>query len=320
MDKNKENINQHYIPRCYLQYFSINGKMIWNKKATDISSECSIKEICCEDDLYTIHTEIIDRCVCLEQKVLSAKIETPYGDYLKNIYEAGKKFQSKKCYKNRVLNDDEKFLFAAFIAIQYIRMPKFKRYFDLIAQDAMNTDFIRFMGATLKYEAENVELNTYPFVSASLLHANFGYNNIDIIAKYANYLYDNYWEFLITTCPKVCTSNNPIHFADNIPNNASIPYSKEDLVKFIALSTVFEEHVTLPYDALIHFDSFIGFPITKYIYLRIWNKNKFPEKRNIDCLFSDMSDDTLADLNQRTLKDSEEIYSAIQIENIFQNI
>ncbi len=45
---------QHYIPLCYLKWFSPDGKSLYtyDKKA-------SMMSVCCEDNLYTISDEFV---------------------------------------------------------------------------------------------------------------------------------------------------------------------------------------------------------------------------------------------------------------------
>ena len=314
----KDHIYQHIVPRCYLKYFSPNKKEIWVKKRNGSTFFDKINEVGGENYFYDINTPKTGRKTEIEENVLGKTIETPYGNYLKHIYEEGKKYLQTGS-KNIIFEGYKKQLFAAFIVVQYIRLPRFKHYFELMAQDFEKSPLKFLAKEQLEKVADSEDINTYPYVSAPLLHANFGFNNYDIIDKYAKFLSDNYWEFLITSSNKVCTSNNPIQIANINSTIDTIPYSINDISKFTALLNKFEEWVPLLYDDLINFDTFIGFPINRNVYLKIWNKNKFPQKKETDCLFVPISDVELKSLNLMTYHNCTELYSHLSFNEIFDN-
>lgn len=316
---NEDHIYQHIVPKCYLKYFSPDKKKIWVKKLNEKPSFDNISEVGGENYFYDINTPKTGRKKEIEENVLGRTIETPYGDYLSYIYKAGKKYKRDN-NKDKVFDDDKKFLFAAFIVIQYIRLPKFKYFFELMAHDFDKSPLKCLAKEQLDKIITPEDINTYPYVSASLLHANFGFYNYGIIVKYAKYLSNNYWEFLITSSNKVCTSNNPIQIDNSIQDTDAIHYEKNDIAKFAALSNFFDEKVMLPYDDLINFDTSIGFPINRNIYLRIWNKNKFPDKKNIDCIFAPISDEELESINILTYSNCTELYSHLRFEEIFKKV
>lgn len=318
MSDKQEYSNQHYIPQCYLKHFSSGSKSLYYKDCnTSPSKTRDIKCVGCEDDLYAIQTKRVGRHIYLE-KHLSKEVENKYSVLLNEITKSGKRALINKFPDEVVLLEDKKFLFAAFISIQYIRMPMFKEYFVKLA-DASAPILSVFGAKYAEKKGSDIILNTYPDVSPSLLHANFGYNNLDILTKYAQKLYDNYWEFLFTDSKKVCTSNNPIYFEDSIITNDVIPFFEGDVAKFCALSTCYEDWVKLPYDNLMNFDTYLGFPISRNIYLRIWNRANYPEKCAIDNRFFRMSDELLTEFNNKTFRNSTEIYSSQPFEIIFPN-
>ena len=315
---NEDHIYQHIVPQCYLKYFSPDKKKIWVKRLNEDSSFDYISEVGGENYFYDINTPKTGRKTEIEENVLGKRIETPYGDDLKHIYEEGKIFQQTS-NKNIIFEGDKKYRFATFIVVQYIRLPKYKHYFELMAQDFEKCPLEILAKEQLEKAADSEDINTYPYVSAPLLHANFGFNNYDIIDKYAKYLSNNYWEFLITSSNKVCTSNNPIQIANINSKMDAIPYSINDIAKFAALLNKFEEWVPLPYDDLINFDTFIGFPINRNVYLKIWNKNKYPQKKERDCIFVPISDVELKRLNLMTYHNCTELYSHLSFNEIFDN-
>lgn len=318
MSSKQEYTNQHYIPQCYLKLFSSGGKVVYFKDCyTSPSVTKKITSIGCEDDIYSIQARTIGRHIYLENQ-LRDKVENPYSVLLSEITKKGKYTNMYKFPGDFVLTEEEKFLFAAFVVIQYIRLPKFKNYFVQLAEGATSNLFF----GGIKFERNNesnILLNTYPDVSPSLLHANFGYCNLDIITKYTQKIFDNYWEFLFTDSKKVCTSNNPIYFEDSMIKNDAVVFSKDDVAKFVALSNCYEDWVELPYDNLLKYDSYLGFPISRNIYLRIWNRENHPEKRIVDNRFFMLSDELLVELNDKTFRNSSEIYSLLPFEEIFCN-
>ena len=316
MSDKKEYTNQHYIPQCYLKLFSSGGKVVYCKDCNTSPSRLkNINTICCEDDLYSIQTKKIGRNFYLENHMRD-EVENPYSELLHEITKSWKSACISKYPDGTVLTEEKKFLFAAFIAIQYIRMPMFKEFFVKLA-DAAAPILSIYCDKYTRKEGSDIILDTYPEMSPSLLHANFGYRNLDILAKYAQKLYDNYWEFLFTGSKKVCTSNNPIYFEGG--NKSNVVFSEDDVAKFFALSTCYEDWVKLPYDNLTKFDTYLGFPISRNIYLRIWNRANYPEKCSIDNRFFGMSDELLAELNEKTFRNSIEIYSLFPFETIFPN-
>jgi len=314
----KDHIYQHIVPRCYLKYFSPDKKKIWVKKRNESTSFDNINEVGGENYFYDINTPKTGRKTEIEENVLGTSIETPYGVDLKHIYEEGKTFLQTS-NKNIIFEGDKKYRFATCIVVQYIRLPKFKHYFELLAQDFEKSPLKYLAKEHLEKITEPEDINTYPYVSASLLHANLGFHNYDIIEKYAKFLSDNYWEFLITSSNKVCTSNNPIQIANINSKIDAIPYSVNDIAKFVALLNKFEEWVPLPFDDLINFDTFIGFPINRNVYLKIWNKNKFLQKKETDCIFVPISDVELKSLNLMTYHNCTELYSHLSFNEIFDN-
>ena len=318
MNDKQEYTNQHYIPQCYLKLFSSGGKSVYVKDSQTSPSETKdIKNICCEDDLYSIQTKRIGRFVILENQ-LQNEVENPYSKLLKEITKRWKRVQTEKLPDKQVLTEDERFLFAAFISIQYIRLPKFKNYFVRLADETSPMQSV-FGTKYAEMKGDDIILNTYPDVSPSLLHANFGYNNMDIVTKYAQKISRDYWEFLYTNSKKVCTSNNPICFGDCSKTYDVVPFAQDDTAKFIALSNCYEDWVELPYDNLIKYETYLGFPISRNIYLRVWNKENYPEKYNVNNRFSKLPDEMLDELNDKTLRNSTEIYSLLPFEDVFSN-
>lgn len=55
-------MKQHYIPRCYLKRFSDNDKSIFAyDKTTSKSYRASLMSVCCEDDMYTLSDEYVEK-------------------------------------------------------------------------------------------------------------------------------------------------------------------------------------------------------------------------------------------------------------------
>ena len=318
MNDKQDYNNQHYIPQCYLKLFSPGGKYVYFKDSHTTPSELKdIGSICCEDDFYTIYTKKVGRNIFLENNMRD-NVENPYSVRLCEITKIGKRAQMRKFPDEIVLSEEKKFQFSAFIVIQYLRMPVFKNYFVLLANEASYLSTL-FGHNYVEKKEPNIILNTYPELSPSLLHFNFGYGNLDILIKYAQKLFNDYWEFLFTDSKKVCTSNNPIYFDDSRIKNDVVTFVKDDVAKFAALSNCYEDWVELPYDNLLKFDTYLGFPISRNIYLRIWNKESHPEKRVVDNRFFNLSDKMLTDFNHKTFRNSTEIYSFLPFEDIFPN-
>ena len=162
----KDHIYQHIVPRCYLKYFSPNKKQICVKKRNGSTSFDNINEVGGDNYFYDINTPNTGRKTEIEENVLGKTIETPYGDYLKHIYEEGKKYLQTGS-KNIIFEGYKKHLFAAFIVVQYIRLPRFKHYFELMAQDFEKCPLKFLAKEQLEKVADSEDINTYPYVSTS---------------------------------------------------------------------------------------------------------------------------------------------------------
>lgn len=320
MTDKQEYKNQHYIPQCYLKLFSSGGKVVYFKDSHTSPSETrNIACIGCKDDIYSIQTKKVGRQIYLENRFRD-EVENPYSVLLTKITKSGKRANINKFPDDDVLTEEDKYLFAAYIVIQYIRMPKFKNYFVQLAEEANSSMLFKCTKFGGKNDSD-ILLNTYPDVSPSLLHSNFGYGNLDIITKYTQILFEHYWEFLFTESKIVCTSNNPIYLGESTGKNEVdvVSFAKDDVAKFLAISNCYENWVELPYDDLIRFNNYLGFPISRNIYLRVWNRKTHPQRSFVDNRFFRLSDELLTELNNNTLRNSSEIYSLLPFEDIFYN-
>ena len=58
----KQTKRQHYIPRCYLKWFSANGKSIYTyDKKLSKAYDAPMMSVCFENNLYTISDEFVAR-------------------------------------------------------------------------------------------------------------------------------------------------------------------------------------------------------------------------------------------------------------------
>jgi hypothetical protein len=130
----KENVRQHFIPQCYLRNFSENGKFVfvYSKTNENKGYAQSIAKTACKDYFYAIPEKYFDQKISLEidrnfieKKILAENIESLYSELLNRIVQAASEWNISND-KTEIFNNKERDLFAAQIAIQYLRMPNIR--------------------------------------------------------------------------------------------------------------------------------------------------------------------------------------------------
>ena len=126
-------IKQHYVPRCYLKWFSTDGKSLHTyDKISSKKYQASMMSVCCEDNLYTISDEFVIKNnadakastinrLSIEHDFFSKSIEPNLDLLLRQIDQIRQEWSSSAGYY--VLNAREKLEVALHIVSLYFRHP-----------------------------------------------------------------------------------------------------------------------------------------------------------------------------------------------------
>ena len=123
MNKRKEKQNQHYIPKCYLKRFTIEGEksLIWSidkHNGEYLRSSSSINKICCEDYYYYQINE--------QEEIDHITMEDAFWD----VEHSGNIYLEKICnsdFDSRVdITEEERGELAFFLGLLFTRVPSFR--------------------------------------------------------------------------------------------------------------------------------------------------------------------------------------------------
>lgn len=121
---NEPTVKEHYIPRCYLKQFTINGEQIYQLDLSigkAIPRPVSIKSICYEDNLYEFKDESGDfKYRNLIENILAC-YESKYSDVVKSISNKTKHKQNFKTLS--FLTVEERNVLIIFMILQVLRDP-----------------------------------------------------------------------------------------------------------------------------------------------------------------------------------------------------
>lgn len=169
-----EHTNQHFVPRCYLRGFSFGKEKnpmvyVYDKLASK-SYITPIKEICYEEDLYTIKDTQLseeERKKYYEVNYLKKEVEDSYGPCLEDTVS--------KLSENNTLTIQEKIELAHYIAIQYLRLPIIKTLCSHV-QNGLFSDIDKAKALISECEKDNPHIMRY-YYDDSKAHFTNGYGN-----------------------------------------------------------------------------------------------------------------------------------------------
>jgi len=226
--------NQHYVPLCYLKGFSENQLNInvYDKSLKNNFTN-SIKKVAQITNFYDLPNEYIpfeapekfDRFI--EKEFFSKIVEVEYSNLLNKVKERAKEWvQHSKPDDFLVLTADEKNDLSSYIAIQYIRRPKYRKrlwemYSSITKQEIeILKAFIGVAHPNLKDEAKNLKISIDEQYS-SVLHAQY-LLNFSLLKELASAILNKIWIFQISLKQPFYTSDNPItskaHLIDKAPD------------------------------------------------------------------------------------------------------
>ena len=124
--------HHHFIPKCYLSYFSDDGKGVWVYNKTENRAYLtSIDKIFQKKNWYRIPKELIPvhgkdliNPLSIETEFFADQIESQFNHYLKSISSTiDELLKDKSIFQNCRLHEDYVNEFAIQIAIQFFRYP-----------------------------------------------------------------------------------------------------------------------------------------------------------------------------------------------------
>ncbi|MCR2031443.1 DUF4238 domain-containing protein [Alistipes timonensis] len=268
----KTNQLQHYIPQCYLRNFSVDKKSIhvYDKKLSK-SYRMAINKCCCQKDLYLINEASIENQdnkmvtpLFFESNYFAAFIEPQYSRLLKKIIQAQELYRSTKV-NTPIFSFDEKISFAYLLGVQWYRLPARKEQLHRFNLECANAEaeIIKSCMAYIKDDPKFLDLKVSASSDPAIDHADV-YADSEFLGELANILADKYWEFYYTDTNQIYTSDYPITIEPHVKDAPNY------------------------YEGFGMYGAEISMPISKNIVLVIWDSQYFQDKKDIDCLFSEL--------------------------------
>ncbi len=293
----KEHVKQHYIPQCYLKNFSENESFVfvYSKKNKKKGYAQAISKTACLDYFYAIPEKYIKKKLLpevnsnfIEKIILANNIESLYSDLLIKIIQAAAIWNRQNNLGN-IFTEKERDLFAALIAIQYMRMPNIRdMYWSAEKKVQKETDEIV---AAMKKTYSEIDCSeamehNHEEDFAPVFHAEL-FLDEDIISNIQAQIIKKNWIYHISNIGAVYTSDNPILLKSHLQNQ-----------------TPFYENFGMKGVEVI-------FPISKNIILTIWDEELFTEKKFDNNKFKLLTDKQLRQYNfYQYLCANDEIYSS----------
>ena len=224
----KEHVKQHFIPQCYLRNFSENEKFVfvYSKTNKNKGYAQSIDKTAYKDYFYAIPEKYLNKALStnidsnfIEKKILAEKVETLYSELLKKILKSASAYNAHD-EKEEVFNTKERDLFAALIAIQYLRMPNIRdKYWGAQqkAQKERNEIVAAFKKVYKDIDCSEAIAMNRDDDYAPVMHSEL-FLDEELIASIQDQLLKKIWKYRIATNGTVFTSDNPILLKPHLKN------------------------------------------------------------------------------------------------------
>lgn len=306
MNKGIEHRKHHYVPQIYLRQFAHgNGKVknpkyflyAYNRKAKK-PFEINVEDACQIPHFYKISDEYLSENTQSNLNPLSFEIEH-FANYVEaNLTSILHEINERKedCIKRRdsifPMIDNDKFLLADQIVIQFLRHPNMREY-DKSFFDDFYPKMIRIFQYGLAKELNEpgiAELNIGIKKDDVVLHAKYSYLNDELVSAFSKDLSNNLWSFVYSPKNQFLTSNNPIVCTQQFPYERplNLGLNQKGAIKFFALS---------PNLLLIMMDENIT--------------------SGTDCIFGIATDTCISTYNNALCAQSDEVYSFNPFNNKF---
>ena len=294
----EENKRHHFIPRCYLRFFSANGKFVnvYSKKNKRNNSAQAISKTACEDCYYRIPERFVTNLNnkvfdpdFFEKEFFANNIEKLFGPILKTINCAAESWKINKS-DNEVLKKSEREIFAALIAIQYLRMPNIR---DLLwsfykKHSVERLDIIKssFASQSLKDKEyiESIRIN-FDDHYKSANHSEI-FSNQKIINNFQDHILNKVWIFYVNEHDNFYTSDNPILLKPHV------------------------EYQPFFYEGFAMKGVEIIYPVSSSVILTLWDNEYFQKKSYQDNSFRGIDEKSIRQYNcYQYIWSNDEVYS-----------
>ena len=294
----KGHVRQHFIPQCYLRNFSENEKFVFVYSKTNEKKGYaqSIAKTAYQDYFYAIPEKYLNQIFWpdidknfIEKKVLAENIESLYSELLDKITQAASVW-TKHQQSVEVFSTQERDLFAALMAIQYLRMPNI-RDMHWEAQKKAQKEKNEIVSAMKKAYGEDIDCSEAIALDreddyAPVLHSEI-FLDEELIADIQNLLIKKIWKYKIATTDTVFTSDNPILLKPHLKNQPAF------------------------YDGFGMKGVEVIFPISKNIILTIFDEEVFYEDKSENNKFSILTESELRQYNcYQYIWANNEVYSS----------
>lgn len=254
MSKREEHKKHHYVPQTYLRQFAhSNGKQnnptyflnVYNRQASK-SFPKNVEDVCQLPYFYKISDEYISDNPYENLNALSLEVDY-FAEYVEsNLTSILTEIDCRKedCVQRNLnlfpMVENDKYLLAEQIVIQFLRHPKMREY-DLAFFDDYSHKMLRLFQQGLAIELNNpgiAELNLGIKKDDAVLHAKHSYLNEDIVSTFTKNLSDNLWTFVYSPEKRFMTSDNPIVCIQQLPDERpfNLGLNQKGSIKFYALS------------------------------------------------------------------------------------
>lgn len=275
---------EHYVPRCYLENFASGNKRIevFDKWKLMVRNNQDIKNVAMENGFYDL--DLLDilshidakKCEMTKRDIMSylgtdcwndvvdiigdkrfiekehlANLEGVYSQLLKAIIQKSYNGNNWVIHNCRAMSENEKVLFSFFIAIQFLRTPKFRKTLaDMVAGLAQTLAYKSQIGQKDSLPKEAFEVDANP--EYIKLEHNAMILDPEAALHIAETLADHIWIMCVNkTSVPFFTSDDPL---------VRIPHKRDE---FHSYSGFASEKIE------------IAFPISSSLLLRMYDKNEY---------------------------------------------
>lgn len=234
------NIKHHSVPRCYLDHFTINGKIHKYSKVRKQSNFCSVNDVCEANYFYLITEKSWWKDLEIEKDFFSHNVEPALSKMIETIEHSVKAALPDGVDEVELLIDkDTRRSIASQIFIQFYRTPRFREYYK-------NKSLVRSGISSVTHEPAEEK-----YTDDVLVHALSTYINKPLFEKTVDYLSNNQWVFRYSDNDVFLTSDNPVVW---------IPLKEKETDVF-TVGNIGESRC------------FLYYPITPHIVLEIYDKD-----------------------------------------------
>lgn len=235
-----------------------------------------------------------------EKEFFDDNIEKLLGPILKIINSAAESWKVNS-NQNEILQKTDKEVFAALIAVQYLRMPnirdKYWFFFKKHSTERLkiiksffsnqfpeNKDFIETIKMSFDEEYKPVDHSTI-------------FSDAELISKLQDHILNKFWIFYVTGQDDFYTSDNPILLKPHL------------------------EHQPFFYDGFAKKGVEIIFPVGSSVLLTLWDKTHFQDKSFQDNKFSNIDDKPKRQYNcYQYIWSNDEVYSKREDFKLIENL